>query len=59
MRKPILLLAALLVAAAVGVAAPRAMQLMPTARPDILCPNCPPGWVSSGPPLCRCTRGDD
>ncbi|HVR11290.1 MAG TPA: hypothetical protein VMW75_24820 [Thermoanaerobaculia bacterium] len=26
--------------------------------PGILCPECPPGYVSSGPPLCRCTRGN-
>jgi hypothetical protein len=30
------------------------------ATPSILlCPDCPPGWVSSGPPFCRCTRGND
>jgi hypothetical protein len=58
MRKEMMLLAALLVAAAIGVAKPAPTLAAAHAAPAVLCPLCPPGWTSSGPPLCRCMRND-
>jgi hypothetical protein len=56
MRKELILVAALLLTVALGLSRPQPTQAV---RPDILCPLCPPGWVSTGPPLCRCIRGDN
>jgi hypothetical protein len=57
MKKLPMLLAALLVAlAAVTSAAPKPAR---AAAPKNLCPFCPPGWVSTGPPRCRCIRGNN
>ncbi|HEX3555053.1 MAG TPA: hypothetical protein VIA62_17645 [Thermoanaerobaculia bacterium] len=57
MKKLPMLLAALWVAlVAATSAAPKSSHGV---APKILCPNCPPGWVSTGPPLCRCIRGNN
>ena len=56
MKRLPLLLAALLVAlATITSAAPRPAR---TISPKILCFQCPPGKVSTGPPLCRCVGGN-
>jgi hypothetical protein len=55
MRRTMMTLAALLLAAAAfGATKP---QPAPAAKPEIECPLCPPGYYSSGPPLCRCVGG--
>jgi hypothetical protein len=56
MKKLPILFAVLLVAlAAITSAAPKPSRAV---APKILCFHCPPGWVSTGPPLCRCIRGN-
>jgi hypothetical protein len=51
MRRRVLLLAALL--AAVG-----GLGSVPRSATAVLsCPAHPPGFICTGPPLCRCTRG--
>jgi hypothetical protein len=56
MKRLAMLLAALLVAiAAIASAAPKPAGAV---APKILCFRCPPGYVSTGPPLCRCIRGN-
>jgi hypothetical protein len=57
MKRLPLLLAALLVAiAAIVSAAPTPAR---TVAPKIFGPHCPPGKVSTGPPLCRCVGGEN
>ncbi len=51
MRKKILLLGALAAVAGSFAAAP------PAAKALLTCPEHPPGYCCSGPPLCRCTPG--
>jgi hypothetical protein len=51
MRRKMLLVAALLTVVGAFVAAPR------SAKAALTCPEHPPGFCCSGPPLCRCTRG--
>ena len=54
-KLPMLLVALLVALAAIPFAAP-----MPSrgVAPKIFCPHCPPGKVSTGPPLCRCVGGE-
>lgn len=54
-RLPMLLAALLVALATITSAAPRSAR---TGNPKILCPHCPPGKVSTGPPLCRCVGGE-
>ena len=57
MKKLSMLFAVLLAAlAAITSAAPKPSH---TVAPKILCFNCPPGYISTGPPLCRCIRGNN
>ena len=57
MKKLSTLLAAFLVAlVATAFAAPKPSRGV---TPKILCPHCPPGKVSTGPPLCRCVGGNN
>lgn len=51
MRRKILLLAALLPVLGTLGSVPR------SAMAALQCPAHPPGFVCTGPPLCRCTRG--
>lgn len=59
-RKSLITLAALLALAILGLpsfgAEPIAKLFAPGST-ALLCPNHPPGYCCSGPPLCRCTPG--
>jgi len=51
-KLPLLLVALLMALAALVSTAPKPASAI------IRCFNCPPGWISSGPPTCRCVRGN-
>ena len=55
-RLPMLLAVLLVALATMTSAAPRPAR---TVNPKILCPFCPPGYVSTGPPFCRCIKGNN
>ena len=40
-----------------GAETPEIAELFAPGKAGLLCPNHPPGYCCSGPPLCRCTPG--